>query len=712
VPRDSDPGPLVLDEVPSFGRRLTFLAVGLVLLVLSRLPFLRSHPDWGIFDTEHIWMIDDSSAINQWLTAGAVPTASLGATVPQTYLEHYHGGALWATEAIRLVGLVTGDVGLLEMKLVGLLASIIALCCYGIGLFMVWPRQPVRWALPVAVAWLVPPTLLLWNTLMPMGHYLETWFFHAVFLPPLVLILSDRAGLKTLTALGIALGAATAYVASNVVFLLLCLVAYLLFSRRPLWERGLGSALLVTTGAMTARILLGARLDSLALRASTPSAAGETVLARLGRNLGDLFSRGAVADGSGWSQRGLWSALEPTPSPTATVAAYVLGFAALLGVVYLLRWTGVLAHPRRRELLGLPERLLATQGALLVMTVTAFLFAAQIDQPQAMVNYLAISYPPLLLGLGLGAAALLGDGRQRRRGGRVAVIALLGLLVVGWAQSGLLNARPLDRPDLRASGHSRLHSLFGLVDREPSRAAAASRFEELCRQVYPGNEAYCAVASWTGVLETAPLKSDSRFSVTDELCASAPEERAMDCAMAAGAHAYDPLFHPEAPDGLPSDIEEFCGERFPDAQLACISGGYRTGLRKAIEEVQRLCGTESGSWSGRACLEAGAFALTGMPVMPAATESPPSACRSWPTGWTGLCEQAARAQRAGEGEGSCEEVYRSRFVDEVPRQNSLVYDQCLRASLANWSFYPACVIGAAKALEGLSCSWRGTPLRL
>jgi len=119
-------------------------------------------------------------------------------------------------------------------------------------------------------------------------------------------------------------------------------------------------------------------------------------------------------------------------------------------------------------------------------------------------------------------------------------------------------------------------------------------------------------------------------------------------------------------------------------------------------------------WSERACLEGVAWLATGMPVLPERTRDPGAGpCSHWPPAWRGLCEDLGTVRRAGPQEQSCEQVYLDRFSVALPERNELIYQQCAFAgTIARDGVYPPCVIGAARVLEGLSCSWRGTELKL
>ncbi len=257
-------------------RRVIVIGVALLLLVVSRLPYLLGGADWGVFLTEHLWLITDPAAVDSWLD-GARRADTLGRFDPPLYATHYHGGGRAVAEAVWSVGQLTGDFGLLQLKLVGLLASAVALAAWLAAVMMVWPEERARWSLSVFVAWLAPPTLLLWQTLMPMGHYMETWFFHAVFLVPLVLVLQDRVGPVFLGVIGLAAGLAMTYVVSNVIFPLLIGLLFLLVSRRSIAVRIAGAGALLASCWLSWTWLAGARLAAGAERIGSLGAEQETL---------------------------------------------------------------------------------------------------------------------------------------------------------------------------------------------------------------------------------------------------------------------------------------------------------------------------------------------------------------------------------------------------------------------------------------------------
>jgi len=603
----------------------------------------------------------------------------------------------------------------------------LALSAYLWALLQVWPDKPLRWAIPVFVTWLVPPTLMLWLTMMPMGHYMESWFFHALSLPALVLILSDRASPPRLVAIGAAAGVATVYTVSNVIFGVLLGIAWLLFGKGGLKARLIGAASLIGGFLLTWGPLIGTRLGAVAGRVgdSMNEEKGSVVLVALRflRNLAKLPTPEVVVDGTTWARRGLFAVLEQVDMSLATAAAYVLATVGLLGVCYLFRWAGALVLPRHRSALDLPQKFMAMQAVLLVMTLGAYATILQDQHTFVVVNYLVISYPVVLLGLSVGIARWMegpGRGHKVRLGTGV---GLLLLLVVGWAQTSAWALRSVDRPDIGAPEYLTVTGMYRISEEgtppgSPA-AAAAARFEERCNQAHPSNVAFCSAAAW----ELTAFHRGWDGSLEEGFCADAPPDRKMACGLAVGAYHYTPLIHPSVPEGAPVGAPALCRERAPDAPQACLTGAYRTGtvdsytdLRWGLSRVISLCnnGGLASGWTLRACDEATAALLTGMPPLPPSTAAMAKGpCSSWPQDLRGLCGRLASARQAEPDEVSCEQIYLERYASEIPAENSLIFQQCQHVNLLapHPRLYAPCAIGVARALDGVTCSWAGTELR-
>jgi len=700
---------------PSGSTRALVLGGALLLLLVSRLPFLVSDVDWGVFQIEHTWMVTDPAALHGWEEVSG-QRGDLEHFDPELYGSHYHAGGLWLTEAVGFVGRITGDYGLREFKLVGLLGTAVALCAYLLALMAIWPQRRARWWLPALVAWIAPPTLLLWLTLMPMGHYMETWFFHAVFLPPLVAVLSDRAGPGLLLVTGLAIGLATTYVFSNIVFVVLLGGLFLLLSEKSLKVRIIGTVALGGAFLGTWLPTVAPRIHSIGVRFGEagiqPAPVG--ALRRIGLNLARSVSPQSIVHGDGWSQRGLLAVLEPAGGTLGTAAAYALFVGCALGAAYLLR--PVVALVRQRRALDLEGRFLAAQGLFLLGTLACYAVFLDDGWEVAMVSYLAFSYPALMLGLALGAAALL-ERSADRRWLALPVAALVLLLAVGWGQSAALNLRSLDRPDAQRADFLAVSKVVKLAHGDNHWSDAAG-VEEICLKAYPGNEAFCAVAGWEFALSTPVFGPGG--PVDPGPCEGAPADRQLACHEAAGAQSAD-AGRCDEPGSMAAGQAATCAGVPPGAlRQACMSGLYRSPIwgvnafARCTRSIARLCQEQEPEvlWRQRACMEATAMTLTGMPVMPGPPDSVSARCADWPKDWQGVCEDS-RPRQAAPDETSCEQVYLDRFATELPARNALSTQMCFVAASQEdgHTLFPSCVIGVARALEGLECSWAGTDLR-
>ena len=585
-------------------RRARILTIGgaLLLLILSRLPFLLADPSWGVFAMEHIWLLDEPAAVEHMEELTGASGTRLTEFNDNLFGQAYHAGAAWIAECVRAMGRLTGSIGLRELKLVGVSASVLALGVYLWALLTIWPTRPVRWVLPVVLAWLAPPTLLLWSTVMPMGHYLDSWFFHALWLPPLVLVLSDRAGPASLAAFGAAAGVACAYVFSNVLFVVVLGLLYLLFSTRSRFQRAAGALALGVSSTGVWLLLAWDRIWAVGFRLTRADLPRHTegspvlhavvdLLARIGQNTALMFGRETVVDGTSWARRGIFAVLQPTDGALGTGVAYVLLLASVAGSVYLLRSTVLLLHPRRRERLDLPGRFLAAQGLLLGCVLVANVVFLTEEVHHARVNYAAIAYPPLLLGLSMGAAALLQRSSRRARRWAGAPAICLGLVLgVGWAQASAWSLRGLDGPDVPRMDYVMLARLpHGMQPPAPPEAAAGP-VEAVCLRAHPQNEAFCAVNAWDAVLGYfgEPEESDAP---AEPMCEGlAPADRAA-CGVGVGMFINDPLVQ----EGLEPErnllIYQQCSFADTQAPTQDLFAPCAVGVARALEGL--TC-----SWAG------------------------------------------------------------------------------------------------------------------
>ena len=702
------------------------LGAAVLLLLVSRLPFLTANVDWGVFHPEHLWIITDAAAVARSAALDEGTPATLGELDLGLYAIHYHAGGRWVTEAVRWLGVLTGGFGVLQMKLLGLLGSLIALCGYTVGVMRLWPGDARRWWLPVGMVWLFPPTLFLWMTLVPMGHYMETWFFHGLFLPLYATMLADRATTRHWLLAGLLGGVATAYVLTTAVLPGLLAVGWLLITRHDVRQRA------ISLGAMALAFLAvwlptgGVRYYSVMMWADEfledPGERGGVVVT-VGEALVRLFTNAVVVDGDGWSRRGMFALFEPANSVLGTAAAWVLALAAGAGCAYLLWHAYLFLHPGRRGELDVPGRVLALHGLMLPIGFAAYLVLITWWYHQAYVCYLTLSYPPLLFGLGAGAAAA---WARWGRGAGVAAVGLLVVMAIGWGESVAFTNRAIDRPPIQRMDHGRAEALtrFALDsgDALPDPAAVSA----VCERLHPQNSVFCSALGWQALANQMRAESEGvagpqlagRLSnVCSEAEANGNGEA---CALAAGGQLFeDGLCDAPMAKGL-SDV---CAD-FPEAlRPSCVSGIYRgavvdgssLGLQCSTSRMLGLCtsGAPISTWQHRACLEGLAFFITGAPALPSAVEGSPAACEGWPPDLRGLCAHLATARPADGSTPSCEDVYRTRFVEAEPDSNELLYQQCAHLDiLTGFDLYPSCAVGVLRATDAVSCSWDGSGLRL
>ena len=716
---------------------LLALAAASLLVCASRAPFFAQHVDWGVFDMEHLWFMRDSGAVARMNSVPGASGYTLTDLEPYLFGGHFHAGTRVVTDAVRLVGSVTGTWSLREVKVVGLLATLCALWAWLATIVRVWPDARLRWAVGVYVAWLAPPTLMLWMTLIPMGQYMETWVFHALLSPALLHILGGRASVPALFATGLGAGVAAVYVFSNVLLVALLLTMHLLFSEGSR-RRLLAGVTALLVGAGTVWLPFAwSRLEGIKWRleqAGVGEPRGGGLLGRIAANVRGLVSPEVLALGDDYSYRGLLALLEPPAAASSMTASFVLAAATLAGAVYLLAHALRLLRASTRTHMDLPSRLLAANGVLLVASVLAY--CVLLDGPesplrrQRYVSYLTLVYPPLLFGLAMGAASLLERWTGWRRGiAGAGVLALFVLLGAGWAQSSAWNVRAIDRPSVPPGDHKGITRPLNML---VGSSTSAGEIASACDHMFPDNEAFCSAAAWD-------LAIESGFAgpgVSASACASLPEAERDACAVAVGRKRYLMLEVPGLEPGK-DGIERVCGVDGSHASQACATGGYRTRGKDPYDApywsamtLLLLCQVREGTsplWAQRACLEASGWMVSGMPLLPSATDgAAPGACSLWPGHWRGLCARLGTVRQARDGERSCEDVYRERFLPDLPVRNSLMYQQCAFMDLVprfpavptavdeagGDSFLPACVIGVARALEGVECSWSGSELLL
>jgi len=712
------------------------LVACLCLLVLSRLPALLHTPDFGVFWVEHLWEVEDPAAVKVWERvfdrAGSVIDID-----PGLYTVHYHGGSLAVTAAVLALSRLTGSDGLLQLELVGLLASLLALVAYFTALVQTWPGERARWGFAVFVAFLAPPTLFFWITIIPLGHFTDTWFFHALSMPVFVALCRGRGSPLTLGLLGIVAGVATWYVFSNAVFVALFAACVLCWGAGGWRGKLVRLVALSATWAVTWLQLSWPRMDEVVHRVRTvavPSseAAGNRagwirVFDNVPGNLDEFLTLDALIEGGSWCLRGLFALVEPAGSPFGIIAGAVIGLTIAAGALYMTWHTLLLLRPRRWLQMTLPQRVYAVQGLFLLPTVLGFFVFRNPGDSMQLLMYLTPGYCVWLFG----ASQSLWDGVTHanpwaRRTASGAVLFVGVLLAIGWVESTTWVARPLDRPDLGVTSFRQVRRSASMGVGNEFGPSGVRQVRDYCTKAHPGSDSFCVELAWAESAHPPEPHSAPGTGDPDLLarCLRAPPEERVACATAvgsrfAGSAACDTGSH-EGP------LADRCTDFPPELRQACLTGvhrgplaPYRVGIPCSQKLLMAMCGGEDPNtprdWRFRTCLEALGPMLTGAPPWPEPSASAATGpCAGWPHDWRGLCEDLAAARIAGPDERSCEDIYLERFAERVPTTNKLVYEQCIYiGSQPNgWEFYPSCVIGVAKAMEGLECSWSGAPLRL
>lgn len=692
----------VPDAKPRRPRRLALLAAGVVAYLASRVPLLLHSPDWRPMSMEHHCFSTSIPALVHALeTTSEVPRQTLAAYAPEHFGRHYHEGANYVAESVRALIALGVPEGLLPLKLTGLIASTIAFVVWFAVVSRVWREHRPRVVAAMTCAWLAPPSMYLWTTLLPPGHYMETWLFHALFLPPVLAICMGTLPRWGPAALGVACGWAAIYTASNLAF------------------AGWFSVLLVLAPGRTAlrRVAAVAQVWGLTLALwgffiTRPErwpwfserfdeGTREGVLTTVREGLRQLLSPSVVHIGDQLSQRGAFSLLETTPGdPVGIRAAGVMLFVSILGAVAISAWAIASAVPGRFARMSVEARFLAAQGILFLgLFLFWLLFGAG---PRAgMASYLLLVLPPVWLGVGwvvsLPVPRAAAWVRALRWG---SVAALAAFLAWGWGSTVAENSRELDRPGLPQCDAE----YIGVLAKD---ATSSADLEERCLRARPGNHQYCERLAWT----LGPMRNAATcrgLTGHEELACGTAAGRRMDPTEASRCR---PDVHGRF-DGVPASC---CAPLTGAARHSCLVAALRPEVFQLpnlpFASQDYLCRRLSapGTWRYRACMEGTASVIPLFPAGPVATEPAPEACQDWPVALLDSCRHAMAARPAEEGEQSCEEVYAAEYRARLPDEESLFFGACLRVEgyVEGEGLYPFCAIGAARRLLGEDCRWRG-----
>jgi len=692
-----------------------------VAALVTRLPFVLDNPDWGpVLIPEHCFFLS-APVIHenrQALSPGeAVPFWIVN---PEQILQSFHAGIGLMHGLVRAVYEISSIRTVAALKIIGLALLSLYLAVLVWALNAIWPREPLRIAVPVFLS-TVPPTLFLWETMFPLGHYTETYLVYGLLLPYVVAVARRRVSVVQRLSAGALVGAAMAYTFSNAVFL----VAFVLFRAAAGSDTSKGRALQLPVDLLAFLVpsaltfaLLG-RLSSLSYRLTSSMYGGTDgpysvyVTAPENANpgswmiwatyLGDLIEVGVGGRlaGSPLLFRG----------GTALLAVVVIaGALAMLSTARRVYWPPARSPSAQTNA---SDRFLSLNGLLLLGFCGAFhLFESGAFKP---IYYLEPVFPMLFVGAGTLFAAGVAHRRVIVRLPAILVLVTCGIcLLLGWRDNYLFNARLRQVPDQEGCDSLCLDGYFWdeTPDAEPWRPPALRTaawhpvaFDRVggtrrCARSLPGNDHACALHGFVG-------ENWYRGNLS---CAGLTAEDARTCAQAIGAT------HPVCDPGSvtlakpPESCASFEGELLD----ACITGAfqgstYGVSFDDCMRTLSQLCTETFPEPAARAaCFEQTAALTYAVSSFPEPSPQPPARCSSWPAPWLGLCERALAATDAPCSTGDpqcCEEIYARRFSEELPDHGRIPYDECLMA--LGGGYYPWCAIGVARQLGEVECSWSG-----
>lgn len=714
-------------------RSSLFVVLTVCAVVLARAPFLAHNPDWGpMLTTEHCWNMTDPFMYEQRRAVAPDEELPFWVVNYAQMKSHYHGGSELMSHLVRVASLGFSPTTVLPNKIVGLVFTALTIGLLAWGLRRIWPVN--RWNALVPLFLLtVPPSLLLWMTLLPRGHYFETHLFYALFLPFMVSEAEERTTPVRLVLLGALGGYAVVYTFSNAVFLtaFVCLwfVEHVLFALPRGWiatARGLSKWIRFSTlSSVPAGVVLvvSGKVQLILERVFTENPKTWEILLGSREPVLDGLG-GATLDSGRWISPASWwtsarqhgwqlfsttgnSVLRPPDDDLAVVAAVAVAIPLTAGMLYLLARLFTTLARGSDGLSNREDRFVFLNGVMLV----GFLLAYVVFEP--LYWYLVPAYVPIFVGTGVLFGRVL---RHRSRGVRVAgallALAASSSLCVGWVDHYHRNVRGLRNvPAVGLCETARLEGYFQEIntgDPMPARSflghAATPNFARIqgqrrCTAVYPTDPDVCA---YVGYL------FDGEPDVDTVPCLEAPEPERVLCAQAHGARLV--AFREYDDEGIELGCAVFDGE----LRDACVSGANQGVMTRGVEDhvhtIANLCRESFQDAPLRStCIEQVAALMYGAPPLPPAPDSPSTECAAWPRSWRGLCARAERLDRESRASGSprsCESVYLERFADELPSSGRLHYSQCLH--LTSHSLYPWCAIGVARQRGDVECAWAGT----
>jgi len=702
-------------------RRASALLVIVAVLGLagSRAPFFAHGPDWSILSWEHCFLLSFPLIHENRLQLEPDEPLPYWVIDQGNMRGHYHAGMGWIARVVGALSSAFDSRGLWLVRLVGtvLAAAFVGLFAWALGRLWRDGRDRAQVLVPLFLC-LFPPTLFLWASLTPEGHYYDSHFFYGLFLPAYVAICRERLSVPMAVFTGLLAGFAIVYTFSNAVFLVALVVASLLFSRTSILVRlrDLGFAV---AAALLVFFVLGQPRSIFARLTTSNDAADPVAGDRLPffEWLGSGHASNAAADHLacflGFHGSGIFDGRTDPVGAGVVLALFAL---VVAGSAILLWECAVAFVPAVRRKMDAQRRFLALNGLLLAGFVAAYLLFDPYMMPDDVylnISYLLPAIPMLFVGIGALFHRLLRTQRGVVRwSGRIALLLAGTIMIAGWANAWRTYADPLLRPDFQRCDSMHIEGYYwdpppvvhaGWLQRLRSTAGAVVSpvaGERRCERFHGQDGGTCSYLRYV---------MDAMYSAAPVDCRHEPPSRRATCVRAQGAarHGWTTCGDPLAPaPGRCTDVD-------PADRAACLSGAFQGtsidwSVAHCIESFALLCEAQFAEGRQRAsCMEQIAALVEGAPMLPGPPAEPPPGHEHWPVAWHGLLDRAlqlASADPGGSTGPSCEDVYLAEYADELPPTAGLAFDMCLTLARTQ---YPWCAIGVARQRGLTECTWAG-----
>ena len=688
-------------------RGLVIITIAAISVLTTRGLMMLDNPDWGPILDDSFCGLLSAPVVHENIRVHSpdlhIPLSDID---PSQMAQHYHLGSRFLYYTVALLYRWTGVQSLVLVKVLGTALTTFFAVVLAWALARLFRRQWLPVVVPLFLV-AVPPSLFLWVSLLPRGHYFEHHFFYALFIPFMLLAVSGRLSWWTALLLGALSGAAIAYAASNALFPAAIAVLFLrdLARRSPDRPMSLGSAFTCFASGAVACVLvfsalarssaLGTRLrDAMTGNIGIFEAVGQNSEARFMplrfcERLFDIVAEHLFAFCMPFTHElGQRLSLGNTLAAIGLATIFMLGAARL--VFALVTCPAPSSRTRRTALHPYPvrvHRFLALNGALLLGTVIAYVVMgpqwATDTYRELAFWYLVPIYPPLFVGAG---ALFATSSEQRGIRQLVAVVVVLAVAAVSlawglWANYEH-NATRRDRPDQAQCDAKYLGAYFwrGYVDAGQAAPERAERPIQLiadfdggvrvCEASMPGSGEACRLAGYISLLAEQGSGIDGiGFVQSGYDCDSAPPGDRTICARALGATRGSCV------QSLEHTNHELCSRFDGDAYSACISGAWQGSFNRSVpgdcfQYLTELClAAFEAPHALASCLEQTSSLIYGMPDLPPASEGRHDGCAAWPQAWRGLCQRAHQLAREPCGEldeDCCEDIYVDRYLRDHP----------------------------------------------